>query len=80
MICPYCKKEMEKGFIQSPHELAWLPGEKRHLFAAAQFHEGALVLSKLSLMKGSAVTAYLCRNCQKVLIDFSAGDSDFNAE
>ena len=23
MKCPYCEKEMEQGFIQSPHEISW---------------------------------------------------------
>ena len=48
MKCPYCEKEMEQGFIQSPHE------------------------------KGSAVTAFLCRDCQKVIIDYSDENADFN--
>lgn len=71
MKCPYCGKEMEKGLIQSPQEIAWLKGEKRPLLGRAKFHEGSLVLSELSILKGSAVTAYLCRDCQKVIIDYS---------
>lgn len=27
MNCPYCNNEMEKGLIQSPHEISWLKGE-----------------------------------------------------
>ena len=78
MICPYCNNEMEKGFIQRPQEIAWHKGEKKHLFGRAEFHDGSVVLSELSFMKGSAVTAYLCRSCQKVLIDYSEETSDFN--
>ena len=70
MKCPYCEKEMEQGFIQSPHEISWKKGDKRPLFGRAQFHEGSV--------KGSAVTAFLCRDCQKVIIDYSDENADFN--
>ncbi|MBR0104296.1 MAG: hypothetical protein IKD83_00065 [Firmicutes bacterium] len=79
MICPYCGKEMEKGLIQSPQEIAWLKGDKKHMFGRAVLHEGSVILSQLSVMKGSAVTAYLCRDCKKVLIDYSDRISDYNA-
>ena len=55
MLCPYCGKEMEKGLIQSPQELAWLKGEKRRLLSRAAFHKDSVVLSELSLLRGSAV-------------------------
>ncbi len=79
MKCPYCNDKMEKGLIQSNHEIAWLPGEKRKLLGRAEFHQGAVVLSELSFLKGSAVTAYVCKKCEKVIIDFSDGNSDFNS-
>lgn len=78
MECPYCNKEMEKGLIQSPHEISWFKGEKKHLFGRAMFHKDSVVLSELSFIKGSAVIAYLCRDCKKVIIDFSDQTSDFN--
>ena len=70
MKCPYCGKEMEKGLIQSLQELAWLPGEKRPLFGRAALHENAVVLAPLSMRNGSAVTAWLCRDCKKVVIEY----------
>lgn len=79
MQCPYCGKEMEQGLLQSLQEIAWLKGEKRRLLGRASFHEGSVVLSELSEWKGSAVTAWLCRDCKKVLIDYSDQTSDFNA-
>ena len=77
MKCPYCKKEMELGFIQSPQEISWKKGDKRPLLGRAQFHEGSVILSELSFLKGSAVTAFLCRECKKVIIDYSDENSDF---
>ena len=44
----------------------------------AQFHEGSVILSELSFMKGSAVTAFLCRECKKVIIDYSDENADLN--
>lgn len=79
MNCPYCGKEMEKGLIQSPQEIAWIKGEKKRFFGSADFHEGSVVLSELSFLTGSAVTAFLCRDCRKVLIDYADESSDFNA-
>ena len=79
MLCPYCGKEMEKGLIQSPHEIAWLKGEKRHAFARAELHEDSIVLSELSFLRGSAVEAWLCRDCGKVVIDIASPVSDRNA-
>ena len=74
MNCPYCRKEMEVGLIQSPHELTWLPGEKRHLFGKAELHQGAVCLSPCSALKGSAVTAWLCRDCGKILLSCPEGE------
>ena len=78
MKCPYCNKEMEEGIIQSPQEISWKKGIKRAVFGRAQFHEGSVVLSELSLMKGSAVVAFLCRECKKVIIDYSDDKADLN--
>ena len=78
MKCPYCGEDMEKGLIQSQNELAWLPGNNRKLFVRAKLHEGAVVLSKLSVLKGSAVTAYICKKCEKVIIDYADKTSDLN--
>ncbi|MBO7473018.1 MAG: hypothetical protein J6U00_03285 [Ruminococcus sp.] len=78
MTCPYCNNEMEQGIIQSPHELSWKRGTKRPVLGRAEFHEGSVVLSKLSFMKGSAVVAYLCRECKKVIIDYSDEKADLN--
>ena len=78
MNCPYCGREMELGVIQSPQEISWKKGVKRPLAGRAQFHDGSIVLSELSLMKGSAVKAFLCRTCMKVIIDCADEKADLN--
>ena len=55
--------------IQSPHEIAWK--RKASLLGAAEFHEDSVVLAERSFLKGSSVTAYLCRHCNKVVIEVS---------
>ena len=79
MKCPYCGHEMEQGLIQSNQELSWIPGSRRKLFGRAAFHEGAVVLSRLSFARGSAVVAFLCRDCGRIVIDFGDEASDLNA-
>ena len=78
MTCPYCNYLMEEGIIQSSQEISWKKGIKRPMFGRAGFHEDSLVLSKLSIMKGSAVKAYLCRKCMKVIINYADKESDLN--
>ena len=78
MICPYCNNVMEEGIIQSPQEISWKKGIKRPMYGRACFHEDSIVLSKLSIMKGSAVKALLCRKCMKVIIDCADEKSDLN--
>lgn len=78
MKCPYCNQETEAGFIQSSQELSWKKGDKRPFFGRAKLHEGSVVLSSFSMMKGSAVKAYLCRDCKKVIVDYADESSDMN--
>jgi len=78
MNCPWCNREMERGVIQSGQEISWFPGIKRRFFGRAEFHRGALELSRLSFVRGSAVVAHLCRFCEKVVIDYGDAHSDLN--
>ena len=72
MNCPYCGKEMELGSIQSKKALCWYPGEKRRIVGPAKYFEGAVTLSDFHIT-GSAVRAYLCRSCEKIVIDCADG-------
>jgi hypothetical protein len=76
MKCPYCDAEMEQGVIQSPHEISW--DKKKRIFGRAEFHEGAIVLSELSILRGSAVIAHCCRKCEKIVINFKDGNCDIS--
>ena len=69
MKCPYCGFEMEKGMIRSDHEINW--SDKKYFFNRAQFHQKSVVLGELNFLRGTMVEAWLCRGCQKVIIDYS---------
>lgn len=78
MKCPYCTKEMKKGLIHSDQELSWINGEKRKFFTPSFLYEDSVVLSDFSFLKGSAVVAYRCVDCEKIIIDYSDETSDLN--
>lgn len=76
MLCPYCDNEMKQGLIDSQHEINWK--SKRHLFGNAELHKSSILLSEYSFLKGSAVIAYLCRSCEKIIIDYKDRTCDLN--
>ena len=70
MICPYCQKEMEKGFLQSRDGLAWT--SKKHKIAAFScYTSDAVTLSTDNSIAPKTLDAYLCRTCKKVIIDYN---------
>ena len=80
MNCPYCKNEMEKGLIQSPQEITFIKGDKRKFATSSFLNEDSVILSERSFIRGSATIAYLCRNCEKIIIDYKDGKNDLNKE
>lgn len=73
MNCPYCSKIMEKGVIESPQEINWK--HKRKLFGTKLCNPDAVVLSPASFFNGAAVTAFICEDCEKVIIDYKKDDN-----
>ena len=74
MNCPYCNKELEAGVIQSQHELRWQ--KVRHIFISHS--DTTVMLSDRNIWRGSAVKAMLCRECQKIIIDYADEYCDMN--
>lgn len=66
MICPYCGKEMQKGYIEAPlrHPLVWQSCKRPEKFP---FHSNDITLARV--VKGGTVDAYHCESCRKFLID-----------
>ena len=69
---------MEYGLIQSSSPIGWLKTEKRKLFYNPDLYEGSVTLSAMSMLKGSAVVAYNCPDCKKIIIDYGDPMSDLN--
>ena len=68
MKCPYCQKEMEQGYIQCRDGVNWTP--KKQLVAALScFGKGSISLEN-GAGRNSAVYAYHCSDCEKVIIDY----------
>ena len=69
---------MERGLIQNSSPLGWIKTEKRTAFYNPDLFENSVRLSRLSMLKGSAVVAYNCSQCKKIIIDYGDPTSDLN--
>ncbi|MBE6563868.1 MAG: hypothetical protein E7655_01140 [Ruminococcaceae bacterium] len=70
MKCPYCRKDMELGYIQCRDGVTWTP--KKQLVAALScFGRGGVSLANGAAHNADAVYAYRCGDCQKVVIDYA---------
>ena len=74
MNCPYCNSEMKNGVIQSQHEIKWQKSRRIFMYKS----ENDITLSALNIWKGSAVRAFLCEECRKVIIDYADATCDMN--
>lgn len=75
--CPYCGKQLEIGYIQSPRPVSWLP-KKIKMFAKSSFTEnGAIILSEGKILSAPCVIAYNCRACKAIIIDYDNNNCDF---
>lgn len=79
MNCPYCQKEMEAGLIEGSQALHWYRGLKRRRTGIFIPEEDKLLLSEMDMLRGSAVLAYRCPDCKKLLIDYSRPECDRNS-
>ena len=71
MKCPYCEKEMEKGYIQCRDGLHWTP-KKQKVAALAGLGSGAVLIgSEEGIVPNTTAIAYHCELCKKVIIDYS---------
>ncbi len=70
MVCPYCGKEMEAGFIQCRNGVTWTP--KLQFLASLSFlGKGAIRLENGVKDSLTAVHAHNCPECRKVIIEYT---------
>ena len=70
MVCPYCGKEMETGFIQCRDGVTWTP-KKQFRPSLSFLGKGAVSLENGAADNSSAVYAYNCPECKKVVIEYT---------
>ena len=74
MKCPYCDAEMEQGELQSRGGVFFLPeGEaapKLYTKKEMERHRAISLPPYLLREPGDYPTAYACRSCRKVFLDY----------
>jgi len=70
MKCPYCKNEMQKGYIQCRDGLYWTP-RKQWAPALAFLAKGAVPIgTDDGLTAKTKAIAYHCPDCKTVMIPY----------
>ena len=67
MNCPICDKIMEQGFVQAGGTVTWV--KKKHKISLWP-GKGETMLGR-SVMGYCAIPAYICKDCKKVLLDYT---------
>lgn len=70
MKCPYCNEETVKGYIQCRDGVNWTE-KKQFVAALSVFGKDRVSLANGASENNSAVYAYKCAKCKKIIIDFS---------
>lgn len=73
MKCPYCNKELQKGYITSDaRAIAW----RKEKYESSLAGKGDGVQLSRNIMGGAATipNAYCCKSCEKIIIDYSNND------
>ncbi|MBO5969047.1 MAG: hypothetical protein J6S14_11185 [Clostridia bacterium] len=65
MKCPYCNKEMKKGYVQSARPIIWGLYKKKLLFSATQSTDFTV---SNGYWNGCFAEAYHCPKCKKIII------------
>lgn len=70
MLCPYCGKEMELGYIQCRDGVTWTP-KKQLVASLSVLGKGSVSLENGAADNSRTVYAFKCADCKKVIIDYS---------
>lgn len=70
MECPYCKEEMNEGFIYSgKNDICWTPIDKKSNFIINHPNKDQILLAKLNFFKGCKIKVFRCNKCQVDIIN-----------
>ncbi len=67
MRCPVCGKEMEQGFMQGNQRVAWV--KSKHKVSILP-RKGEVLLENKAF-NSFLFAAWICKSCQKILVDYS---------
>lgn len=70
MNCPVCGNEMAQGFLQGGQRIAWVKTPHK----VSLLPKSGEVLLGNNLMEDLSFPAGLCKNCKKILLDYSGAD------
>ena len=71
MKCFYCRDEMEDGYIQvHKQQLSWIPVDEKPSSLVWKTSKNGVKLGKFYLLWGSKTSAFCCKTCKIVLIEF----------
>lgn len=65
--CPFCGAELEKGYVQALHRMAWVKSPHKLSLLPK---EGEILLGN-HMFKDVILDACICKNCQKIIVDYS---------
>lgn len=76
--CPYCKRDMKKGFVEGDgrNDLIWVEESEKRNFLDNMLRKKCVMLAKRGIWVKSSIEAYYCEDCKKVIIDVTDNEED----
>ena len=71
MKCPYCDKDMKKGFVRALGRggICWV--KDKDLFSAPREDAEFFKIGKASWLTADHVPSFKCDSCEMIIIDYS---------
>lgn len=68
MKCPYCEREMRKGYFHDGDQpIQWIPEGQKPSIWKTGVAEGAVSLGQGSYWRTWSATAFYCRSCKIII-------------
>lgn len=73
MQCPFCKDEMEKGFLQGGTMMVWV--KKKHYISMLP-KDGEVLLGR-DHFTGVVLPSWICKKCRRVITEYEDVKNEF---
>jgi len=69
--CPYCGRDMKKGFIEADgrNTVLWVEENRKRSFASKMNVSDCIILENETFFRKARVASNYCDNCNKIIID-----------